>query len=130
MKVMYHLFVDGIPKAQPRPRMTAKGHAYNPHSADAWKEEIKATFRPVLRPTITGPVRLQASFFLPKPKSMKNAGNIAHAKKPDTDNLLKAVMDSLTAVGVWVDDAQVYRIETGKYYALKKPGAQIIVETF
>jgi hypothetical protein len=49
MKVIYQLFVNGIPKAQPRPRMTSNGHVYNPKSADAWKEEIKATFLPCLK---------------------------------------------------------------------------------
>jgi Holliday junction resolvase RusA-like endonuclease len=112
--------------------MAASGHVYNPSSADAWKEEIKAAFRPYKKPAITGPVFLQVCFYLPCPKDMKGAGerNIPHAKKPDTDNLLKAVMDAMTEVGVWKDDAQVYRTDTGKYYARKKTGAQVIVETF
>jgi Holliday junction resolvase RusA-like endonuclease len=55
---------------------------------------------------------------------------VPHVKKPDTDNLLKAVMDSLTAVKVWTDDAQVFETVVGKYYAGKRTGAQIIVETF
>jgi len=131
VSVVYHLFVNGIPKPQPRPRVTSRGHAYNPDSADAWKEEVKFAFLSCRRPTITGPVRLQVSFFLPRPKKLKaeEAGNIHHIKKPDTDNLLKAVMDAMTDVGVWNDDSQVYRSEAGKYYAREKTGAQIIVET-
>ena len=132
MKVIYQLFVNGIPKAQPRPRMTAKGHVYNPHSASAWKEEIKAAFRSCLKPIITVPVILRVSFFLPKPKSMKKNKdnlNVPHAKKPDTDNLLKALKDAMTEAQVWKDDSQVYKIEVAKFYS-EETGAQIIVETF
>jgi Holliday junction resolvase RusA-like endonuclease len=130
MKTVYHLFVNGVPKAQPRPRMTASGHVYNPSSADAWKEQVKASFYSCRRPTITAPVRLRVSFFLPRPKGMKTAGEYAvpHGKKPDVDNLLKAVMDAMTDAGVWKDDALVYATEVSKWYANRKTGAQIIIE--
>lgn len=129
MKTMYHLFVNGVPKAQPRPRMAADGKVYNPHSANAWKEEIKAAFFLCRKPTLTGPVCLRVTFYLPMPKKMKvdEGRAVPHTVKPDTDNLLKAVMDAMTTVKVWTDDALVYRIEAGKYYG-EKTGAQIIVE--
>jgi len=129
-KILYQLFVSGNPKAQPRPRMARNGHVYNPHTADSWKEEIKAAFLSCRKKTITGPVSLTVRFSLPVPQSMKMANSVPvpHTKKPDTDNLLKAVMDSLTAVGVWKDDAQVYETFAGKYYTGRKTGAQIIVE--
>ena len=132
MKIIYQLFVSGIPKAQPRPRMTARGHVYNPNSADAWKEEIKATFRPVLKPTIEEAVRLTVRFLFPIPKEMKNKNEyiVPHTKKPDTDNLLKALMDALTEIKVWKDDAQSFGNITYKYYTTGKTGAQIIIETF
>jgi Holliday junction resolvase RusA-like endonuclease len=60
---------------------------------------------------------------------MKGEAAVPHTKKPDVDNLLKAVMDSMTAAGVWKDDALVYTTEAGKWYAAGKTGAQIIVES-
>jgi crossover junction endodeoxyribonuclease RusA len=111
--------------------MTTNGHVYNPKSADAWKEEIKNTFRPCRKPTIAGPVKLTVQFYLPMPKDMRNKypGFICpHTKKPDTDNLLKAVMDALTNAGVWKDDAQVFCTEAKKYYAENETGARVVVE--
>jgi Holliday junction resolvase RusA-like endonuclease len=112
--------------------MAANGHVYNPHTADAWKEEIKFCFRPCQKQTITAPVHLRVSFFLPSPKSMKDTGgvsNIPHAKKPDTDNLLKSTMDALTELKIWQDDALVFAVEASKWYGRKKVGAQIIIES-
>jgi Holliday junction resolvase RusA-like endonuclease len=133
MKTVFQLFVNGMPKAQPRPRMAANGHVYNPDAADAWKEEIKAAFLPFLRSPITEPVSLRVSFFLPRPKAMKGKEEICipHVKKPDLDNLLKACMDAMTNAGVWQDDALVFATNASKWYARRnKTGAQIIVEIF
>ena len=131
MKVVYRLFVKGIPKAQPRPRMTANGHVFNPSTADAWKDEVKAAFLMRRREIITEPVYLKVCFYLPMPKGMKKSEDacIRHAHKPDLDNLLKAVMDALTSVSIWKDDALVFKIDSEKWYSPAKTGAQIIVET-
>lgn len=131
MKTIYQIFVEGTPKPQPRPRMARNGHVYNPHTADSWKDEIKAAFLSCRKKTITGPVRLTVRFSIPLPKGMKMANSvpIPHVKKPDTDNLLKSTMDSLTDIGVWEDDSQVYEILVGKYYTGRKTGAQIVIDT-
>jgi Holliday junction resolvase RusA-like endonuclease len=132
MKTVYHLFVNGVPKAQPRPRMATSGNVYNPDSADAWKEEIKAAFLLCRRPVITESVQLRVTIYLPRPKAMKgnDERNIPHAKKPDLDNLLKACMDAMTDVGVWQDDSLVSATDASKWYARRKTGAQSIVEIF
>jgi Holliday junction resolvase RusA-like endonuclease len=111
--------------------MALNGHVYNPNSADAWKETIKAYFLIYRRPPITEPVHLRVSFFLPKPKSLKieEGRDTPHVKKPDVDNLLKATMDAMTDGGVWKDDALVFATSADKWYAREKTGAQIIVET-
>jgi len=131
MKILYSLFVDGIPKAQPRPRMTARGHAYNPGSADAWKDAVMSAFLPCrCGRTITEPVSLRVKFFLPSPKKGKQEwGHVPHAKKPDLDNLLKAVMDAMTEARIWKDDALVFETQASKWESGRRTGAQIIVET-
>ena len=132
MRSVYYLFVNGIPKAQPRPRMAANGHAYNPSNADSWKAEVAAAFMLCRRPPIAAPVHLRVSFFLPRPKKMKGGEDrsIPHVKKPDVDNLLKSTMDAMTEANVWKDDALVFATSAHKWYAARggKTGAQIIVE--
>jgi len=129
------IFVNGIPKAQPRPRLTTKGkgksHVFNPSSADVWKNEVWAACLNCRKQTITGPVRLTVRFSFPVPKGMEitKGAVVPHITKPDTDNLLKAVMDAMTAANVWKDDAQVFETIAGKYYTGKETGAQIIVES-
>jgi len=130
MKILYNLFVDGIPKAQPRPRMTARGHAYNPGSADTWKDAVISTFLPCHRSTIAEPVSLRVKFFLPSPKKEKQEGDgIPHAKKPDLDNLLKALMDAMTEARIWKDDALVFETQASKWESGRRIGAQITVGT-
>jgi len=128
-KTTYQLFVDGIPKAQPRPRLANNGKVFNPKSTDAWKEEIKAAFLMCRRETITIPVFLKVVFYLPTPKACKKFGEVVrHFAKPDLDNLLKAVMDAITSVRIWEDDALVFKIESEKWYSPDKTGAQFIIE--
>lgn len=131
-KTVYCLFVNGIPKAQPRPRRARNGGVYNPPAADAWKAEIKAAFmRAMVRPAaIDGPAILRVNFYLPVLRGMKNAESRPCVKKPDADNLLKSTMDAMTRAGVRTDDNLVFDCRVEKRYAAdSRTGAQIIVET-
>jgi Holliday junction resolvase RusA-like endonuclease len=51
-----------------------------------------------------------------------------HTIRPDADNLKKALMDALTEIQIWRDDAQVYGIKAEKYWTPGKSGAQIWIE--
>jgi Holliday junction resolvase RusA-like endonuclease len=83
------------------------------------------------KPVITQPVKLTIQFYFQAPKSArKHNGDYPHPVKPDTDNLLKAVMDAMTQVQVWMDDAQVYSSSAGKFYTKGKTGARIKVEVW
>ena len=133
-KEIYNLFVKGVPIAQSRPRLGKYGNFYsNSPSVKAWKEEIMASFAGIRRPMITEAVHLKVYFYMPVPKGMKIDTKkdcyVPHIKTPDTDNLLKAVMDAITKVGVWKDDALVFWSEQIKWYAAEETGARIIIET-
>jgi Holliday junction resolvase RusA-like endonuclease len=126
--LIYSLFVEGEPKAQPRPRRGRYGNFYNPGTADVWKETVQAAFLTGRKPVIQAPVKLTVHFFfhrsMPRDKEI-----LPHTGKPDIDNLIKPVMDALTAIGIWKDDCLVSSGETKKYWTAGKSGARITVET-
>jgi len=128
----YFFTVHGIPKPQPRPRMTKSGHVYTPDSAKAWKELIIAEclrWKNCKKTVIDKPVKLSVVFLFPFPKRVKNPDEyVPHAGKPDTDNLLKAVMDALTTANIWTDDALVYSSLAEKWYYTGESGVRIKVD--
>lgn len=133
--------VDGIPKAQPRPRAFARrfgdkfqARVYDAGTAEGWKSCVAAASLPH-RPAspLTGPVALVVEFLLPRPKNRcrraDNPGLVHCTTKPDIENLVKAVMDAMTQCGWWVDDSQVVELEASKCWHEigGRPGAVIRV---
>jgi Holliday junction resolvase RusA-like endonuclease len=96
---------------------------YNPHTADEWKarvEIIARHYKPLV--PLTGPVRLSATFLLPRPMTHYKRGVLRpdapqwHFCKPDGDNFQKALLDALTAAKMWHDDSQVADQQIRKLY--------------
>ena len=54
---------------------------------------------------------------------------IRHTKKPDADNLAKAVLDSLNGL-IWVDDAQVCELSVSKWIAAGDERAGVTVRIY
>ena len=141
-------FVQGIPKSQPRPRAFAmkfgnkyQARVYDSGTSEGWKSCIALAARPFIpKKPYDGPICLNLVFNMPRPKNHygtgKNAGVLKKdsplwfTKKPDKDNLEKAVMDTLTQVGMWVDDSQVCDGRCTKFYAKEnKTGVRIEIKT-
>lgn len=128
--------VTGEPKAQPRIRMAKGGHAYTPNSAKGFKERIHWEARshcPLPVGDSSTPIRVDISFYLKRPKRLCRKkdpqGPVFATKKPDRDNLDKAVLDALVGAGVLIDDAQVVSGTLEKYYHAigEGPGASISI---
>jgi Holliday junction resolvase RusA-like endonuclease len=134
-------FVAGIPKAQPRVKAFVRGgHAgvYTPDSAESWKQSVRQeAVANAPESLITGPIRMKLDFFLPRPKAhldkhgvLKANSPVWHCKKPDLDNLIKAVTDAITDTQrVWLDDSQIYQITAVKTYALQQSGCSVRINT-
>lgn len=133
------IWVDGVPKGQPRPRAFAfhgKARVYDPGTAEGWKSSVAFAAKPFLPASpIDCPVRLWIQFNMPRPKShlrkdgsLKPSAPLNFTAKPDADNLAKAVMDALTTIGFWKDDAQITTLTAVKSYAIGKPGASIQIQ--
>ncbi|TDR82189.1 Holliday junction resolvase RusA-like endonuclease [Paludibacterium purpuratum] len=84
------------------------------------------------RAPITGPADVRLTMLLPIPTSWSKkkqaaalAGQVYPTKKPDADNVVKAIFDGINGV-VWVDDVQACDIAVRKRYA-ETPGVQVVV---
>lgn len=129
--------VYGMPKAQPRPRAFApksgKARVYDPGTAEHWKGQVALAFQDCSDQRLSGPLEIRMTFLIARPvrlmKKSDDYGMIPHTMKPDIDNLSKAVMDTLTQIGLWEDDKQVVKITAEKYYHGKasRPGALISI---
>lgn len=106
-------------------RRLPPGHvrAYDPATSRDWKRTIQAQVLPA-RPNglLAGPLPLTLAFELPRPKSLPKKVR-HHTKRPDVDNLVKAVKDALRGI-VYADDAQIVRLEARKGYG-DAPGVLI-----
>jgi Holliday junction resolvase RusA-like endonuclease len=127
-KCLYCVTVLGEPKAQPRPRKGKHGNFYsNTADIEAWKQNIQVFLhmskhnKPEM---ITAPITIKLFFYFHKDGIV---GNKPHISKPDTDNLIKPVLDSLKDFQVYKDDSQVYRIFAQKYWTVYESRMEIVV---
>ena len=139
---MISFFAAGIPKGQPRPRAFARkfgntysARVYDPGTAEGWKAQVALAAKASLYGVfpLPGPLGVSLAFYMPRPKGhfgkkgLKASAPSFPTGKPDVDNLAKAVLDALTQVGMWVDDAQIITLMVSKHYG-QKTGCQIQIE--
>ena len=127
---MISFVVPGLPIAQPRQRhrvtmMAGKAIATNYTPTKSPVNEFKATVRMAFERAyqgqpLGGPIALQILFVFPRPQGMiwktKPMPGEYHAKKPDLDNLAKALKDALKGLA-WIDDSQVAQLVADKVIA-------------
>lgn len=128
--------VPGEPRGKGRPRFSrASGTAYTDSETRAYEKKIAAYYHQAaqafrfpneafLRVTIV------AQFPIPKSASKANreameAHKILPSRKPDIDNIIKVVLDSLNGVA-YKDDARVAEINGAKVYG-SDPGLTILI---
>lgn len=116
----YIFTVKGQPKGKGRPRFTKNGHVYTPESTRIYEEEIKIRYQEKYKnEMLDGNIAVEV-FINKKPASYlgikkynKLLGKYCNIK-PDTDNVVKAVLDALNGVA-YADNKNVVEI-----YAVKK----------
>jgi Holliday junction resolvase RusA-like endonuclease len=114
--------IDGQPYAQKRHRSTKSGRTYSPPENTVFKRKAQAAMKLVLylnkreAPYAPKgvPVHLTIRAFFKRPKAAKD--DYYREKKPDADNLAKAIMDAGNGV-MWHDDAQIVTLTVRKVYA-------------
>lgn len=140
-------FVPGVPVGQGSKRHVGNGvMVESAKGLKDWRRAITDaawTYR-LERPTITGPVAVALTFVVARPKGHYGTGRNADrlkpsaplypAVKPDIDKTTRAVLDAITASGVWRDDSQVVELLARKDYArhdgprYDTPGVHIRIE--
>lgn len=71
-----------------------------------------------------GPIRIDLTFGIPKPKSAPKRRRVWPDKRPDLDKLTRAVLDALTQI-IFADDSQIVEVHASKDYG--PPGVAIEV---
>ena len=139
-KIILEMFIPCHPAGQPRTRSTIRGkHSaiYQPvtrktsagQTLPTQAVEMRYMVRSMVAlalpkdfTPITGPLQVDLQFWFPrsgKPYKRKPNPAMWHTKKPDRDNLDKAILDCLTGL-LWNDDNQVCGGYLGK--AIVAPG--------
>ncbi|MCW1921300.1 RusA family crossover junction endodeoxyribonuclease [Luteolibacter arcticus] len=142
-RLIHDIRAVGEPKGQPRPRAfikkgkggTQRASVYEAGTAENWKSCVANACESLEGAGLAVPLMVSLTFYFPRPKfHFGTKGNVLtrwvaslFAKKPDVDNAAKAVLDTLTGIGVWVDDAIVTDQITRKRFAAPgtAPGCRI-----
>lgn len=126
---MIQFTVHAIPVAQPRQRhrvVTSGGRSFAQNYTPArdpvnvFKQACCDAAWQVIKQPLLGPVQVRLVFIFPRPASItrKRGTNprVWHAKKPDVDNVYKALADALEGI-CWVNDSQICSVEMRKVIA-------------
>ena len=132
----YVVTVHNIPAGQGAIRFSRFGHGYhaNAKQLKPWREQIHAAAAEVIPEPLTGPVVLEATVTLRKPKSAPKDRETwpIGQRSGDWDHYGRAISDALTGVA-YLDDSQIVDGTTRKVYpnegldSLTEPGAVIRV---
>jgi Holliday junction resolvase RusA-like endonuclease len=112
-----YILVD--PKPKGRPRFARRGRfiqTYTPKETKDYEDLLRATLKEKWGQEplpVEVPIGVDVTFHLKKPKSAKRHYPTV---KPDTDNLLKAVLDALNG-SVLIDDSSIVEIRSKKAYS-------------
>ena len=120
----------GDPRPQGRPRFARMGKfvkAYDPKESREYKQTLAAQIAAQEPEYISaGAISLDCAFVFARPKSLPKKV-IDHTKKPDLDNIIKALKDAMTGI-VWKDDAQIVSLTARKEYG-DVPGIRVEVRS-
>ena len=109
----FEIPIPPMPKL--RPRMTRRGRVYTPKKTTDFEGEVQFWISQYdFEPINNGAIRARIDFIYEKPKSIKKS-KIYKTTKPDLDNLIKAILDSLNGI-CYKDDNQIVELSSTKKY--------------
>jgi len=126
MQIMFTVY--GEPVAKGRPRFAKRGNyvqTYTPVKTKSYEDEVRllATKAKGSGSTLEGSlsVFIYISFSVPQSYSKRKreaclSGETKHTKKPDLDNVAKAIIDGMNGI-IFKDDSQIINLHVTKVYA-------------
>lgn len=119
--------IEGKIKGKARPRFSTKtGRAYTPNDTVSYENWVKLCYKEQSNKYFEGALKVDIEVFYPIPKSYSkkkvkaiSEGLEYPTKKPDIDNIVKIILDSLNGIA-FKDDSQVTDLVVSKRYTLKK----------
>ncbi len=119
--------ITPVPKGRPRFRaFRGRVHTFTPAKTAKYEKEIADYYKHIscnFKFDRDQPICISIAFGMPIPKSAPKSrrqamteGILRHIKKPDVDNLAKAVLDALNGIA-WEDDSQIVRLTAWKEYS-------------
>lgn len=121
MRVCFTVYGD--PQGKARPRVLRSGRSFTPKKTADYERAIRMAYIEARGGCTEHPVKVSVAAYYRIPQSASKAkraamlsNEILPAKKPDLDNVAKAVCDALNMVA-YKDDAQVCVLHVEKYYA-------------
>lgn len=130
--------VPGSPVGKGRPKFARRGAfvtAYTDKKTVSYENLVRIYASEAFgnRPPFDGPVRLTLKISVTPPASWSKRktsdallGLVRPTTKPDVDNILKAICDSMNEI-VYVDDKQICDVWLSKHYAAQ-PEVRVTVE--
>lgn len=131
--------VPGVPVGKGRPKVSTRGgkfaRMYTPEKTASYESLVALAARQAMAgmPLFDGPVEVVMAILLPVPASWSKKkqaealrGVLLPTKKPDADNVVKAIFDGINGV-VWHDDVQVCGLLMVKRYAAV-PGVHVRIQ--
>lgn len=122
---MVKFIVVGEPVAKGRPRFTRRGIAYTPKKTSEYEELVRLSYfaSGARRYDDKTPLKMELKAYFPIPKHTSKIqvermekGFILPIKKPDCDNLMKIIADSLNNIA-YGDDKQITEMTILKRYS-------------
>lgn len=129
---IFSFFLHGIAIAQGRPRFRRTGtfvQTYDPKKSKDWKEMVGWQGKEIKKKNgwamIEGPIEASIKFMLQRPKSLPKRIEY-HVKKPDCENLSKAIFDALEGI-MYKNDSQIWKLSIEKHYETALPGVSVVL---
>lgn len=130
--------IMGEPKGKGRPRFCRNtGHAITPKDTVNYETLVKMEYTQACGEQMFPDdamldMRIKAYYSIPKSASKKRhaamlSGDIRPTKKPDMDNVIKIIADSLNKIA-YRDDTQIVDCQVRKFYS-EKPRVEVMIQT-